>query len=410
MKRLILSFVIASGILLSFPSAGAAADGIMVVSSDAEAVFPAAIIFTLEVQSAWDITGIDLLYTVDSRSLVPVDCRVALDFTSDKEVNASWTWDMLETGGLPTGTEIEYRWLIEDESNNAVETAPSIIEFDDLRYDWQSMTSDQITFHWYEGDQTFIQELADAAQEALQKLYDEFKVSLEQPADFYIYASAWELRGALVYPNEWTGGVAFPAHSTVVIGISPNDLTWGTRAISHELGHMVVHQAVYGPFGVLPTWLDEGLAMSAEGELRADLQNLLAEAVDSDAIFSVHSLSSSFPADPYEAELCYAESYSVVQLLRDNYGSDVLLELLSVFANGSTSDDALLEVYGFDVDGLDRLWRQSLGLDPENPGYPSSPGDSSGGLSAPYITLLVLVTILGAMTIYLGYIYIRRSR
>ena len=410
MNRFILSLVITLGIILSFPSAGMAQDGITVISSGAEALFPNSITFNLEAQSTSNITGVDLLYTVDSRSLVPFDCRVALDFTADKEVNASWTWDMLETGGLPVGTEIEYRWLIEDESNNAVETAPSIIEFDDLRYDWQSMTSGQLAFHWYEGGQSFIEELVDAAQEALGNLNDEFGVLLEQPADFYIYSSAWELRGALVYPDEWTGGVAFPDYSTVVIGISPYDLTWGTRAISHELGHMVVHQAVFGPFGILPLWLDEGLAMSAEGELRADLQNTLAGAIASDALFSVHSLSSSFPTDAYEAELCYAESYSVVQFLREEYGSDALLELLSVFADGSTSDDALLEVYGFDMDGLDRLWRQSLGLDPENPGYPSSPGGSAGGLAAPYIVLLVLVTVLGCMTIYLGYIYIRRSR
>jgi hypothetical protein len=387
---------------------GVAQDGITVVSSDAETEFPTAVTFAVEAQSSSNITGIDLLYTVGRRSLVPVDCRVALDFTPAQEIETSWTWDMLETGGLPTGSGIEYHWLIEDETGNRVETTSDTINFDDLRYEWQSLTSGQVTFHWYEGDQDFIQELIGAAEDALGNLEDEFGVPLEQPADFYIYASAWELHGALVYPNEWTGGVAFPGHSTVVIGISPNSLTWGQRAIAHELGHLVVHQSVFGPFGILPKWLDEGLAMSAEGELRPDLQNLLAEAIAGDAIFSVHSLTGSFPSDPYEAELCYAESYSLVQFLRDSYGSDKLLELLSVFANGSTNDNALNQVYGFDSDGLDGLWRESLGLDPENPGYPSSPGGSATGLAAPYIVLLVLVTVLGIMTVYLGYLYIRR--
>ena len=41
-----------------------------------------------------------------------------------------------------------------------------------------------------------------------------------------------------------------------------------------------------------------------------------------------------------------------------------MLQLLNVFKEGSAHDDALLEVYGFDTDGLDDLWRQSLGLEP----------------------------------------------
>ena len=53
-----------------------------------------------------------------------------------------------------------------------------------------------------------------------------------------------------------------------------------------------------------------------------------------------------------------------MQFLIDNYGSDEILALLDVFKEGSTYDDALLEVYGFDMDGLDDLWRQSLGLEP----------------------------------------------
>ena len=115
MRRLVVLVLLSLGIVLSFPSAGVASAGITVVSSGAEADFPIAVTFTVEAQSNSQITGIDLLYTVNRRSLVPVDCRVALDFTPAQEVEASWTWDMLETGGLPTGSEIEYSWIIEDE-------------------------------------------------------------------------------------------------------------------------------------------------------------------------------------------------------------------------------------------------------------------------------------------------------
>ena len=384
-----------------------AQDGVSVISSGAEAQFPSAITFTLEAEADSDIVDIDLEYRVSRRDLVPGSCRVDVDFTPGEAVAASWRWDMLETGGLPPGTEVEYWWLIEDADNNIVETSPNTVRFDDLRYDWEHIANDQVTFFWYAGDVSFVQELADAADEALDDLAGEVGVSLDQPANFYIYANSWDLHGALVYPDEWTGGVAFPAYNTIVIGIAPGSMDWGKRAIAHELGHLVVHQDVFGPYGVLPTWLDEGLAMDAEGDLRSDLQQMLNQAIARDTLFSIRSIASSFPTDPYEAKLSYAESYSVVQFLIDSYGSDKIVELLQVFKNGSTDNEALLQVYGFDTEGLGERWRVSLGLAPE---FPERPVGGGSGFPVPYIVLIALVVILGIMIVYLGFLYLQRMR
>jgi hypothetical protein len=314
---------------------------------------------------------------------------------------------MLETGGLPPGTELDYWWLIEDDAGHQIETAQTEIEFTDQSHVWQSLESDQLTTLWYKGDLAFAQELLGAANAALDRLSGQVGVALEQPVKIYIYGSSQDLQGALVYPQEWTGGVAFPDYSTIVIGISPGDLAWGKRAIAHEMGHMVVHQRVFGAYGDLPTWLDEGLAMDAEGELRSDLKALLYGAIAHDTLFSVRTLASSFPADPDEARLSYAESYSLVQFLIDSYGSDRILALLDVFKEGSTYDEALLEVYSFDMDGLNTLWRESLGLGPE----PSPlPAETVSDITLPYIALIVVVSILGILTAYLALSYRRRLR
>jgi hypothetical protein len=37
-----------------------------------------------------------------------------------------------------------------------------------------------------------------------------------------------------------------------------------------------------------------------------------------------------------------------------------MLELLTILKQGSTYDEALTEVYGFDIDGLDACWRATL--------------------------------------------------
>lgn len=380
---------------------------ITVISSDAEAQFPSAITFHLEAEAATEIAGVDLEYRLSRQRLSAVSCRVDVDFDPGKLVVASWTWDMLDTGGLPPGAEVDYWWLIEDAAGYQIETSPDTIKFDDLSYDWQSLASDQVTILWYKGDLSFAHELIDAADEALNRLASEVGVALEQPVRIYIYASSGDLRDALVYPQEWTGGVAFPGHGIIALGISPGDLAWGKRAIAHELGHLVIHQAVSGSYGYLPVWLDEGLAMDAEGELRSDLQDTLNKAIAHDTLFSVRSIASSFPADPNEARLSYGESYSVVQFLIKNYGSDKILALLDVFKEGSTYDDALLEVYGFNMDGLNIRWRESLGLGPQPT---PTPAESVSSISAPYITLVVVVAILGILTIYLAISFLGRMR
>ncbi|MCK4361804.1 MAG: peptidase MA domain-containing protein [Dehalococcoidia bacterium] len=388
------------------PATSLAQDEITVISSDAQAQFPTAITFLLEAEATTEIADIDLEYQPSRRSLIPVSCRVDVDFTPGQRVAASWTWDMLETGGLPPGTEIDYWWLIEDAAGHQIETSSATIKFNDLSHDWQSLASDQVTILWYKGDVSFAHQLLDAADEALERLAGEVGVALEQPVKIYIYASSGDLQGALVYPQEWTGGVAFSDYSTIVIGVSPGDLTWGKRAIAHELGHLVVHQEVFGSYGDLPTWLDEGLAMDAEGELRSDLQGILKAAIAHNALFSVRTIASSFPTDPDEAKLSYAESYSLVQFLIDNYGSDEILSLLDVFKEGSTYDDALLEVYGFDMDGLNALWRDSLGLGPQ----PTPTPGAVSGISSTYIALIVVVAILGILTIYFALSFRRRMR
>jgi hypothetical protein len=44
-------------------------------------------------------------------------------------------------------------------------------------------------------------------------------------------------------------------------------------------------------------------------------------------------------------------------MLIDTYGREKMLHLLTVMANGTDYDEAFLEVYGFDMDGLDEIWR-----------------------------------------------------
>jgi hypothetical protein len=163
----------------------------------------------------------------------------------------------------------------------------------------------------------------------------------------------------MIFPQEWTGGVAYTEFGIVAIGIAPDNLEWGKRVVAHELAHLVTYQMTYNPYGDLPTWLNEGISTYAEGELPASAQEILDEAVRGYGLISVRSLGSNFPARG-EITLHYAESYSLVKFLIEHYGREQLLQLLGAYKRGMGYDDALLEVYNFDSDGLDAAWRASL--------------------------------------------------
>ena len=217
-----------------------------------------------------------------------------------------------------------------------------------------------MTLFWYTGGDSFAGELMDTCEEGLARLTQDIGTYPEKPIKIYVYESTSDLRGAMVYSQEWTGGVAFTDFGIIAISISPSQLEWGERALVHELTHLVVHQATFSPYGQLPLWLDEGLATYSEGELDPDLRSSLNKAILEETLISVRSLCSPFSAYADKARLSYAQSYSLVEYLLDNYGQDRMLDLLTLLKQGNTYDEALAEVYGFDINGLDAAWRATL--------------------------------------------------
>ena len=338
------------------PATVRAADGLEVLDSRVEVDFPMMVTFGLSAASDTAITDIRLHYTVDRMSHAEVISEVILQFEPAAQPDAKWSWDMRKVGGLPPGSSLSYWWTLEDAGGERLETEPTEVQISDDRYPWRSLSQGLLTLYWYEGDEAFARELMDTAQQALVRLASDTGAELESPAEIYIYAKSEDLRGAMIFPQEWTGGVAYTRFSTIAIGINPDTLDWGKRAMTHELTHLVIHQVVFNPYNDLPPWLDEGLAMYAEGSLEPVFVNLLVKAINEDTLITVRSLSSPFSAYAEESALAYAQSYSLVDFLINNYGRSQMLELLNTFREGSGYDGALQKVYGLDMDDLNELW------------------------------------------------------
>ena len=338
-------------------------DGFRITLSEPRTEFPDSIDFGIEVEGEEDISRIALHYQLDRLSAIATTSIAFPDFKKGEKVKANWTWDMRKTGGLPPGAELRYWWSIEDAEGNSVETEAANLSFDDQRYPWKSLTTDNISLFWYKGSDAFAQDLLTATEEALNRLARDTGAQPEMNTRIYVYASSEDLRAAMIFPQEWTGGVAYTEFGTTAVGIPPGRLEWGKRALAHELAHLVVHQFIFSGYGIpLPTWLDEGLAMYAEGNLTAEMRRVLEDAVENGRLISVRSLSSSFPADPQAAYLAYTQSYSLIEFLlqEKNGGQEKMLDLLNHFKSGSGYVEALDQVYGLDIDQLDSLWRDYI--------------------------------------------------
>ena len=353
----LLALILCLFLFLLSPVSVQAGDRLAILDSSVEVDFPLKLNFSLSAESDVNITEIRLHYTVERMSYAQVTSEVYLEFAPATRVEAEWSWDMRKTGGLPPGSTVGYWWTVEDAKDDRIKTELTKVKVDDSRYPWQSITEGKVTLFWYEGDESFVRELMAAGQQVLVRLAEDTGAAPEKPVNIYIYASSQDLLGAMIFPQEWTGGVAHTRFGTIAIGIPTDSLDWGKGAMAHELTHLVIHQMVFNPYNDLPTWLDEGIAMYAEGELEPVLADLLDRATAEDKLISVRSLSSPFSAYAEESALAYAQSYSIVKLLLGNYGQSKMLELLNTFRQGSGYDQALLKVYGFDMDGLNSLWR-----------------------------------------------------
>lgn len=356
----VLTLLIVSLVGAAYPIAAAPAT--ITLSGSTQAAFPNSLTFKVHAQSDSNITQLRIHYKVDRQNFADVTSEGWAQFAPATTVDSQWVWDMRKSG-LPPGSQVEYWWTAVDASGKTGQTSPATVSFSDDRHKWQTINSGPITLEWYNGSQSFANSLLTAGTQGLQRIESDTGAVPQGQVTIYIYASAQDLQSAQLFAQQWEGGVTFQGYDIIAVGVPTNQLSYGQRAVPHELTHWIVGQITFNNYGAgLPTWLDEGLATYGEGQLSPDYQSALDSAIRTNQLISVRSLSSPFSAIAQQALISYGESNSIVTFMINTYGKAKMRELLGVFQQGSGYDDALMKVYGFNQDGLDGLWKKSLGL------------------------------------------------
>lgn len=326
--------------------------------------FPNSVTFRLQLPPGLRVQTATLNYDVERRDCAEASSAVPVAPEGDL---LEWTWVMSRSGNPPPGARVWWEWTVLDEDGQRWRTPRQTLTLEDDRFEWRTVSGEQIDLHWYEGDDVGPL-LLDAAQSGLQRLEEDMGIILQDDVSFYIYGNPADMRQAVLYVQDWAGGVAFSVYNTILIGVSPAQAEgWGRETVRHELAHLVLGQFGWSCLGgSRPTWLEEGLATYAQGPADEETQADIRRGIEEDAFLPLRSLNGAFPAHDSAASLAYSQSYSVVAFLLEAYGVEQLQTLIQVLAQGLSYDESLEQVYGMNVDGLEVAWREAIGAPPRD--------------------------------------------
>ena len=421
MRRAVVVIFVAALLALVSSSIGSAQAQTGEHTSSARSDFPNGIVFSLDATSDVGFDDVRLVYQVAPDG---VRTTAVPDCSGGAVVGCTFQLAASRNNVVLPGAEVTYFWRL-TVAGVTEETTPQTVIYDDSRFDWRTVSDGNLTVWWYQGSEEEARGVLAAGRESLDRIGALLQTSVAFPVKILYYASAQDMQPAIISdPAEGVvtlGEVVYSDTAMVSADSAPGDIT------RHEVAHIVVRQALLGPFDV-PDWLNEGTAVFAQQQPLQGQRQALEGAIESGQVFSVRSLSSASAGSlGSKVSLFYGQSWSLVQFLVDTYGEDRFAQLFQVFREGSSTASALEEVYGFNQDGLENAWRASVGLPPReiptprdasaqeptpNPTADDTPQpDDDGGVPVVVIIVIVAATaVLAGGLVLAGMALARRYR
>ncbi len=360
-------------VLLTASSVSAAGGGIEVIDTSEEVDFPGNVDLSVTAEGDSEIVEVRLFYrTVGSK----VWAYAYPEFVPDNRVTASLNLTGETSTYLPPGTEVEYYYEIRDAEGNMLRTEPTVVEYEDTRFDWSEVKVGPLTLRYYEQSDLRVRGVVRSLESDLERLQG--LLQLEQPDEIkgVIYSRRSHTLDAFPQQSRTTTeqqifqGFAFPKQN-LFLGLGMD-----RGLIVHESAHLMLGQVMGDRALPVPAWLDEGFASYMDPSVK---------------VFSGSSLSSrtnplramgTVTGTPHTIGTFYQKSLSVVAFLIDEFGEANFQSFIAQLSRDGTVDASMTNVYGFNVDGLDARWAgQSSVSQPPAPSAPerTNPG---GGPSA----------------------------
>lgn len=325
--------------------------------------YPTNLTFYFDATAATQAQKISLNYGTNGRLCTNNYSRQSFAPQPGSQITASWKWDFTQSGSLPPGAEIWWEWEVLFDGGETWTSQRQTFVLDDPRFTWKHLENERLSVYWVDGSSSFGNRILTIAQSSLDHLERNLGIHPLEKIRLTIYPDAGYIHSAMMYTSKWAGGLAVPTYNTLIMAISPAEMSWAETVISHEITHLVIHTRTYNCLGVsLPTWLSEGLAMVTAGERTQEDHQLLIDRLEKGNLPRLVSLAGGFSANADEARLAYIQSAAVLSYLIETFGPEKLDQLLNLIQQGKNADPALLQVYSLDTGGVDQSWRASLGF------------------------------------------------
>jgi hypothetical protein len=333
----------------------AAVPGLNVTLNDAVPEFPVGITFLLQATTGTPVKSVELLYHAPGIETLSVEIPPIVPGTTELDIANAVD---LQSGKLPVGVDVIYRWRITDVEGNVSETPDQTTHYFDTRYEWTELEGPRVTVYTYEASPEFRQLILDSAEHTIDRLENAYGILPTQRVRLWVYPNKEDFYGSLAPNSEpWIAGQAQPALYLISAILPPDDTREVDRVVPHEITHQVTYQVTQNPFNYPPLWLNEGLAVYWQEAGRDRFYSYALELAKAGQLPPLRTLNGEFAYDSEGALNSYALSLSVVIYILDTFGDEGMANLLEVFKQGITYDEAVEQGLGITFEELDAGWR-----------------------------------------------------
>jgi hypothetical protein len=292
----------------------------------------------------------------DSTVVAPVDP----DATS-----AAYVWDTADRPITPN-TPIAYRWRATTAGVVTLSPEKSLLYDDDRPgLNWSTARIGDATVHWYGGAEAQARHFGAISADAAAAGETLLGHALAGPIDIFVYDSREDFFGVLgPGAREWTGAATFPALRTIFMWLGGGSGSYLETTMTHEVTHVVFHDATVNPFHEPAKWFNEGLAVWSEEHSAATEAGRVRSAADGGGgLLAFDGISESFPISAEGARLAYGQGATMVEMIIDTYGREAIADIAAAWRDGAGDDEALEAGTGVSVEELYDAYFASFGVE-----------------------------------------------
>lgn len=355
-----------------FSAPGAAGADATILSATIENGYPKTITFKLSARAESDITDVALNYAISGRrtsaigrpeSLTPgksADVQVVV------QVNSGQSY-------IPVGSFFTYHWEITTADGKTTSSPEATYLFLPPGQEWKSVKNEFMEVYYRSDNENLANTYLKAGQETYERAGMLLDVTLKQiPVRVILFNNEKELDPAR--PGGSTGrfneavttcGTKVTNDIVLVIPVACGSSD-RTDTLRHEFGHILNEEAGIGPLGKLPSWLDEGTAVYLQSSPGSGFISAFDSAARASRLIPFAQMNTP-SSDPGTVNLFYGQAYAMVKYLVDNGGEAKYALLFATIKKGSRFDDALKQVYGFDLATFEADFRTAYGVSSPNP-------------------------------------------